>query len=86
MTVSAKMTLPDFTPVVTLPQEPRDCSHLLLLRSSLAIKVGVGSCLFKAGDILNGVLVTHPVNTNQKVIIRTLFGTFNLNKEDVVEL
>jgi hypothetical protein len=41
--------------------------------------------LFNKGEVLDGVLVTHPVNAFRKVIIHTDRGTFTVNEEDVEE-
>lgn len=64
----------------------RESSRFLVVRPSLGVKVKVGVWLFNKGEVLNGILITHPVNAARKVVIRTEWGTFNLNEEDVKKL
>ncbi len=60
--------------------------HLVLLRPSLAIKIHLGPWYLEKGDELEGTLISHPINTSRKIIIRTTWGTFNINQEDVADL
>lgn len=61
-------------------------SCFLVLRPSLGVRVESGACLLNKGEILDGVLIAHPVNAARKIIIRTEQGTFNINEEDVKKL
>ncbi len=61
-------------------------NRFLVLRPSLGVKVDKGAWLFSQGDVLDGVLITHPVNAARKIVIRTDQGTFNVNAEDVEKL
>ncbi len=61
-------------------------NRFLVLRPSLGVKVDKGTWLFSQGDVLDGVLITHPVNAARKIVIRTDQGTFNVNAEDVKRL
>ncbi len=61
-------------------------NRFLVLRPSLGVKVDKGAWLFSRGDVLDGVLITHPVNAARKIVIRTDQGTFNVNEEDVKQL
>jgi hypothetical protein len=61
-------------------------SDFLVLRPSLGLKVAGETRLFNRGDVLGGVLVTHPVNAARKVLIRTDLGVFTFNEEDIQEV
>ena len=75
--------LPAKDPSRTLAHKP---SRFLVLRPSLGVKVKMGTWLFNQGDVLDGVLIAHPVNAARKVVICTDQGTFNVNEEDVRRL
>ncbi len=64
----------------------RESSRFLLVRPSYGVKVGVGAWFFNEGEVLDGLLITHPVNAARKLVIRTNRGTFNVNEEDVKKL
>lgn len=70
-------------PSGTLAHKP---SRFLVLRASLGVKINTGAWLFKQGDVLDGVLIAHPVNAARKIVIRTDRGIFNVNEEDVKKL
>ncbi len=61
-------------------------ADFLVLRPSLGLKVAGETRLFNRGDVLGGVLVTHPFNAARKVLIRTDLGAFNVNEEDIKEV
>jgi hypothetical protein len=58
-------------------------AEFLVLRPALGVKVGGGTQLFSKGEVLDGVIVTHPVNAARKILIRTNLGVFNFNEEDI---
>jgi hypothetical protein len=58
-------------------------ADFLVLRPSLGLKVAGETRLFNKGEVLDGVMVTHPVNAARKVLIRTDLGVFNFNEEDI---
>lgn len=70
-------------PSGTLAHKP---SRFLVMRPSLGVKVKMGAWLFRQGDVLDGVLIVHPVNAARKIVVRTDRGTFNVNEEDVKKL
>lgn len=61
-------------------------SYLRVVRPTLGIKAGVGNWSFRAGEVLCGALIAHPINAARKTVIRTEQGIFNLNAEDVEAL
>ncbi len=60
--------------------------HWVLLRPSMAIKLHLGTWYLDEGEVLEGTLIRHPINTSRKIIIQTTRGTFNVNEEDVAEV
>ena len=52
----------------------------------MAIKIHLGPWYLEKGDELEGTLISHPINTARKIIIRTTRGTFNVNQEDVADV
>jgi hypothetical protein len=83
---AASTGLPSAQPADAASHPARDPCHLLVLRASVAVKLNAGTLFFSKGEVLDGMIISHPVNAFRKVIIRTEQGVFNVNEEDVAEI